>query len=821
VKKNLKLKNGVSLLLVMITALFISACGSSSTTDGKAAPLAYDGITEPAAITAENAEELASKSVGLGFLSDISQVVSGVNVDTAQSSKGDSSYNISGYGGILLLDTYEKMYEGYGGIIDIAMFEKLERQSCYPNVGGTFEDTITTAIDQAAGTITFTGDLIFDNARHDSDIDCKDIIKPTIDNDIIFVGNTTVNGRISVNYVFDISEDTPEDVYGSGWVNTPSFELLAKMIESYNQNHYFPLTDQLNTYTDFTSQRSITNPIEMSWGQEIVSMSTMYLALNGNLTSTLKVDKQDLGLSDASYAFEGTKFNQDYHGGEPGIYGTNILTRTVIFDGDMTLSEDTFNLDNNSGSKTLNEDNKIASTIKITLSNGTLEYRETREDTFAKPSATELTMENILESTLEMDGIISVDYSFSDAESAVELTANINGKIKENGSKTDLITKKYKDDYTSFEDSNFQTEDDNENETQIITGFATATVKTTTKPASVETDVFPWVTETTKFELKSGSFSTASTSNYSIENTWVAIPEEPVDESDKAVAADGDITPDVDEDGNIYTKKIVVIDNKSKTVKLSGNAKVYRDEKFIAIGGEIVFDGINNLTRTANFNWVELSKAAVQDGDIEEEDTISNLITLNNLALRSDFADLLLQGTLDIAQLPKAYSGTEKYNADDYTLQLIIDLVLKDNVNNESYKLDDYRVDIISPMFASEFKMKDSPESTISIEGNFYHSAFGYVEVSTLTTPFTFPNFTGMATITGTDNTKATVTLKRINDDTVYEIFADTTGDGNMDLGPVVTVFPDFEDTIDGFWLSDASDIMGALVPNYLNTIKL
>ena len=43
----------------MIIALFLSACGSSSAKGEKAAPLAYEGITDPAVITVANAEEKA------------------------------------------------------------------------------------------------------------------------------------------------------------------------------------------------------------------------------------------------------------------------------------------------------------------------------------------------------------------------------------------------------------------------------------------------------------------------------------------------------------------------------------------------------------------------------------------------------------------------------------------------------------------------------------------------------------------------------------------------------------------------------------------
>lgn len=180
-EKNLRLNKGLSLLFVMITALLLSACGSGSNNNNDA-PLVYDGISEPAVITDDNVETLASKSVGLGFLNDLLQVSNGITTKAttkdgatlkSKSSDKGPKYKIPGYSGIVLLRTYSNLLTNNGAIIDIPVLARLVNKEGFPNVSGSFEDDLICSIDPAANTMTFQGDLIFTNARNDSDLEDK------------------------------------------------------------------------------------------------------------------------------------------------------------------------------------------------------------------------------------------------------------------------------------------------------------------------------------------------------------------------------------------------------------------------------------------------------------------------------------------------------------------------------------------------------------------------------------------------------------------------------------------------------------------------
>jgi len=852
VKKNLRLKNGISLLLVMIIALFLSACGSSSTTGEKAAPLAYDGITDPAVITAENAEELTSKSVGLGFMNDLALVTSGLNTETSASTKKSTKDIapgcISGLAGLKLYQIYSRIADDQGAVVDITDLARKVRSHNYPD-SGSFEDTLQLV--HTANTSTFTGDLVFENAGFyklkGSGVESYD----------------TTDGTVTVNFVFDITKENPTESFDC-WDDFSNLTRLEKLLD---RPSTYPVITELYTYGDYKNQQTFVNDISEFAGEDgryggfggtewiepieaIVaneSETTFSMVIDGDFAKKSNVLSSELGLSSLSVPFENTGFQNEYHGGEAAFYGSNKLSESLVFTGNMTLTEETHFFGYGSGYgglalKRVEDEILRESSLKVSLYNGSISIDETSEEIFAKPSDTTITCERNEQGSMSMSGKINIDYSFSDTTSAVEITGTINGTVDGTFSETDLETRTYIDDYTRFnfnpeelvnneipesalnnlDYSNLESKEVAEQFTQTITGSAVATATTTKKNAPVETDVFPWEKETTHFELINGKMETQEVENGSLAQTWQVIPEPVEEEATKKAAK---VSSRYEESEIViinqkYLSKRIETKDESETTTISGTAKISRNDNFVEVSGEIVETILFNFNDTDNFVWdsdaedidnfvwAPGSNDVIDGINIDAEENFSDIKTFNNVAFRTDAVDMMVQGTIESIN---ADDDDYKYDAD--ATRFILDLVLMDSISGSSYKLEDYTI------IPEDEVSKGSDTMYISLDGRFYHSAFGYVDVSTLTTPFAYTDgylYEGTATVTGVEGTKAIVEIKTDDDDnTSYSVVADTNGDGSFDFGPAITVFPDMEATVKDFWLYDAGVILGTLADQY------
>lgn len=780
-KKNLSLPKGLLLLFVMILALFLTACGSSSTTgDGTAT---YDGLTDPAVITAANAEEIASKAVGADFLGVAALTVSNLKPGEP-GGKGPSSpeghEHLTGLAGVRLLHTYEEIVFSDGLPLNIPW---LDRQVCdhgFPT-SGSFEDTLDVTIGNS--TVTIEGDLIFDGATMNvSEMDDS---------------YATYDGTISLKYVFDTTGYyvDADSIDGEPWDYMSPMAKLVLML-----NRHATILEETYSYSSYKSQSTTTSLVPES---EDTDSSTVAISIDGDFTRSFEVTQNDLGYT--GYYFRGTN---SYYGGYAGYYGTNAISDSIVFSGTMVVTEETTATAETAGKSSTDDLDKIESSITVTLTDGELNLAETVSDTYAKPSDTELTYDVDCDYALSLSGDIAIEYSYSSPESAVAITAAIEGEYTENETYDENIDSMYIDEETPFRFSNQKSRIWEGKWDRQIAGSIDATITTTEKEAAIETDVFQWITETTDFEMKNGIYTSEHPYSGSITKTWT---EEPEDTEEGKYMVDPSIS------NGYYTTQKVDTEQKSETDTISGYAKISRDDNYVEISGEFIDAYSYDYTYTGNYVWNETAgpdgtgAPVPSDVEVDPVENYSKIKTLNNVSLSADSADLKVQGTIETKYEDfEAFRSDFRGSADRY----IFDLIIADNVNSKSYMLESYIV------------LPDGPH--MSIDGRFYHSDYGYVDVVTGSVPFAFFDYMdgiyaeGEAKMTGADGTSATLTLTTDDDYNIsYSIEADTDADGANDAGPFVTVLPDAEETLEGFWLYDAASILGTLAQEYHREMRM
>jgi len=140
-------------------------------------------------------------------------------------------------------------------------------------------------------------------------------------------------------------------------------------------------------------------------------------------------------------------------------------------------------------------------------------------------------------------------------------------------------------------------------------------------------------------------------------------------------------------------------------------------------------------------------------------------MTFNNIQAKDGQESIGMNGSLDF------YMGYPSW-------QMIMSLVIKDNIRNETFKYQNVKYNYTEYSNYTQF----------TFTGRFYHEEYGYVEMTTLS-PFTIYDYwptTGTALAEGQNGTKAKLT---IIDSSSFLVEADTDGDGSFDdynSGPIL-----------------------------------
>lgn len=158
-----------------------------------------------------------------------------------------------------------------------------------------------------------------------------------------------------------------------------------------------------------------------------------------------------------------------------------------------------------------------------------------------------------------------------------------------------------------------------------------------------------------------------------------------------------------------------------------------------------VVNGVMTISGTVNVNTVEL---------------VSFSMTFNNLTINDAAVSMSFNGTMTVSM--------PSFNTTLFTMSM-------DAIDNSgvSVRIENFAVQTID----------NGTYETISTSGRFYHSQYGYVDISTLT-PMNisltgdYP-YSGIILLTGVNNSRARVTFAAANN---YVLEVDADGNGNFEL---------------------------------------
>ncbi len=182
-------------------------------------------------------------------------------------------------------------------------------------------------------------------------------------------------------------------------------------------------------------------------------------------------------------------------------------------------------------------------------------------------------------------------------------------------------------------------------------------------------------------------------------------------------------------------------------------------------------DQTGDFTGNINFNnFCEAGTTISGPTDISGE---VNLDTVDIEWIRFSFSLITItyyDGTSNMAgELSLARNGD--------TDIMVMDIVMKDTNSSQTFMYDDYTTEVTQGDSYTQF----------TISGRFYHSDYGYVNISTsepfiMNTGNTWPS-SGVTQVEGAVGSAGGNTMSRLTaiDSSYYEISADTNGDGSFD----------------------------------------
>ena len=150
----------------------LAACGNSGKTD--TTPV-YTGITDPAPITTDNADEIAAKAIGAGLISGLEDPSDAKAVKLSKllaDSDASMSKGFSKSSEAIINDLYDGILEG--DLLPDNLFDSKDLDT-FPNVSGTYATTVTTTDSK-----TFTVTHVFTQAVHSSGLTAADISDNTL-----------------------------------------------------------------------------------------------------------------------------------------------------------------------------------------------------------------------------------------------------------------------------------------------------------------------------------------------------------------------------------------------------------------------------------------------------------------------------------------------------------------------------------------------------------------------------------------------------------------------------------------------------------------
>jgi len=763
-KTNTILKNTISLSFVILLALALSACGSSTKTATDDGTITYDGITSPAAITADNAVELTSKAAAIGMMSDADTAYSSA-LEAASASKASIAEALTNDA---MQNAYDKFITRILNTRDIIPFsDDLE------GYGGQAIDTADLSQNLIGG--TYTKEVSFDDAT-----------------DTFTVVNTFVNAKI-INNPGSTTDRKIADVNG---IITETF------------------TCDYSEYTEPTKATPVAvwagmtpaEKLEWAFDNEDEYPITNYKKNCGNVTITFTVKSSPVDLDD----FDPNLFAAGYGGyggydyetvdtyeitGLFDLVETDISTSTDDGYGGSTetfASDFTGSLAITSTDKNM-PDNKDSSFTVVSDGEAHFKYNESKNTVYTPgPEKADYAFKDYTYGyggSVMMAGAIDLNMTVTDSIKSETITANITDGAMETVSDYN-IARNYDVNTSDLDDEATYTDESSTSKlTQSLTisGSATASLE-------IGTTVLASVPQTTSFTLESGSASYTKETSEKLVEVRTMVPNDLVVEESSY-----DMT-EVTSSAFSGSAKIshMDADNKELFIALSG--------ELLTESSETVHDDNPGEDRESKRDSPPPESDPTLGDHVSDVSTIVRLITVNKLKLATDFMDIALQGTIaqDIDRIADYY--------DDNVSTLNIDMIIEDNITTNEYWFKNYVVTINT---GGADKGPSAPGLALTVSGEFLHSAFGAVDVTTAS-PFTFNNddydkdirssysvlpYSGTLEIAGATGTSAALSAVTLDGEpSGYMITADTDGDGTDDLR-TSKAWPDFEGFIENYWL--------------------
>lgn len=748
-------KSSIHILFFLLLSIFISACGSSSTksTEDPNQPLEYSGSTDPAAITAKNAVELAGKSVAVGFMADLENGAEAQTVATAKSLVA-SDKSISKAANEAARQLLNQLYGDIvteGNVLP-EIYIELMNSTDFPNNSdeSSFTEAVTTTDDKI-----FTVVQAFTDASHISGNH-----NPTgSESDFRIVD--TLNGTVTTVYTFEYEADTPPS---NTWDDeTTDIEKLESLINA----KIIPVIDSA-TCSAFTHNR-------IKYGYPVIE------TIDPDLFNGQGGYYEYRYTDTASYKMEGNftedeTFNNTYEDGYGGI--TNKIA--TVFTGDLSLNAShtegyggnfteyaslAMTGGNFSNTRTIqttrtNADGLINETnTNVALNPNPLPYDKRMPDRSLVDLDTEILPTDIEVSLTGETVEYTYETSYKDEKSSLKIALTDAANSSLLVSKTGLVDKCMADN----DDFNTEYKKTTVDFSTEIKGSAELNYSYTVANLSSP------ITQTAKIILTDGKFTASKKLSYLMDYIYGELEEE----TTKATDYDNHLK-------NIYDDSIII------SASISGSVAITQDAQFFNLKGGLSAEYTDKYYRDTDDT----------DGDLFTN-TEALAINISNLTIQSNLFDATLNGTV-----------TTDYDYDyaPDTVTIDLDIVSKDNAADVMYHFNNYAITI--PYIGMNPKGCRPP--AVDITGRFFHSEMGYVDISTIGSPILFPGcieegpggiskgpggfpflpFEGTVNITGADNTSAALTVFTTNEEGGYTVTADTDGDGTTDFGPVAEYWP-------------------------------
>jgi len=257
----------------------------------------------------------------------------------------------------------------------------------------------------------------------------------------------------------------------------------------------------------------------------------------------------------------------------------------------------------------------------------------------------------------------------------------------------------------------------------------------------------------------------------------------------------------------------------------------------IVDGDIVVTNGVEPITLVGDLAF-DLENRTIRDSETPDNNaqTTSGTLTIDKLAVKAGVIDAAAKGT---STYEIAYQApTEaKASAENPTLNLAMDLLLKNNLQDKTYWLNNYKIS--TPLSYGGKAESPAYDFSIAVEGRYYHPDHGYVDITTGITPFVmndeaimegfyrnnkplllqalFP-IQGQLTVQGAEGTRAL--LEALSEEDIasglvlpsgYTIQLDAEGDGIFEASGTYT-WPNLKDLIESVWLTrllfNSSDLL-------------